>query len=58
VRQTKTVGCNLALLLSSKLEVLAALDRLLKLDLADSALKTKHDLLGGLGLIVGKGNTK
>lgn len=38
-----------------KLEVLAALQRKLLLGLASSALKTKDDLLGGLGLLVEDG---
>eukprot|EP00274_Cyanoptyche_gloeocystis_P000636 CAMPEP_0196652382 /NCGR_PEP_ID=MMETSP1086-20130531/1647_1 /TAXON_ID=77921 /ORGANISM="Cyanoptyche gloeocystis , Strain SAG4.97" /LENGTH=237 /DNA_ID=CAMNT_0041982895 /DNA_START=49 /DNA_END=760 /DNA_ORIENTATION=- len=41
-----------ALLLASELEVLAALDLHLMLDLAHSALKTQNDLLGGLSLFV------
>lgn len=38
-----------------KLEVLAALQRKLLLGLASSALKTKDNLLGGLGLLVEDG---
>jgi len=40
----------LALLLTAKLEMLAALDDKLMLALAAGALKTEDDLLGSLGL--------
>lgn len=38
-----------------QLEVLAALQRQLSLGLADSALQTEHNLLGGLSLLVEDG---
>ena len=38
-----------------QLEVLAALQRQLRLGLAVRALETKHNLLGGLGLLVENG---
>lgn len=38
-----------------QLEVLAALQRQLRLGLAARALETKHNLLGGLGLLVENG---
>jgi hypothetical protein len=40
----------LALLVTTQLEVLAALEGLLRLVLALNTFHTKHDLLGGLGL--------
>lgn len=43
------------LLVSTELEVLAALEGHLHLVLADGALKTENDLLGGLGLLVEDG---
>ena len=39
-------------LVAAKLEALAPLERLLRAVLALDALKTDHDLLGGLGLLV------
>jgi len=45
----------LSLLVTAKLEVLASLDDQELLLLGFGALKTEHDLLGGLGLLVEDG---
>jgi hypothetical protein len=46
---------TLRLLVATKLEVLATLQRQLGLGLALDALQAEHDLLGGLGLLVEDG---
>jgi hypothetical protein len=46
---------TLLLLVTTELEVLAALQSHLVLVLADLALQTKNNLLGGLGLLVEDG---
>jgi len=56
VREREWAGEQyLLLLLTTELEVLAALEGKLHLVLALLALKTKHDLLGGLGLLLEHG---
>lgn len=52
ISRLENKGSTLGLLVTTKLEVLAALQSELLLGLASSALETKDNLLGGLSLLV------
>jgi len=55
IRHLEDKSSTLGLLVTTKFEVLATLERELHLVLADSALETQDNLLGGLGLLVKDG---